>query len=119
VVTRASRSYVPERGHIVVLEFDPSAGHEQQGTRAALVLSPLAFNILGMALACPVTRGGSFARGIAWTVALTGTGLSTDGVVLCNQVRTLDWRQRRARFIEAAPDDIVAEVLARVATLID
>lgn len=83
------------------------------------MLSPEAFNRLGMALACPVTRGGAFARGKAWTVPLTGTGMTTEGVVLCNQVRTLDWKARRARFVEAAPPDLVADVLARVATLIE
>ena len=112
-------SYTPKRGDIVRLDFDPSAGHEQQGTRPALVLSPEAFNRFGMALACPVTRGGAFARGRAWTVTLTGAGLATDGVVLCNQVRTMDWQARRAQFVEAAPAELVGEVLARVATLIE
>lgn len=112
-------SYVPRRGDIIRLDFDPSAGHEQQGTRPALVLSPEAFNRYGMALACPVTRGGAFARGLAWTVPLAGAGLATDGVVLCNQMRTVDWHARRAQFIEAVPADLVADVLARVATLIE
>jgi mRNA interferase ChpB len=112
-------SYVPARGDIVRLDFDPSAGHEQQGTRPALILSPHAFNAFGMALACPITRGGSFARGLAWTVPLAGAGLQTDGVVLCNQVRTVDLKARRAHFIEAAPASITDEVLARVAALID
>lgn len=111
--------YVPKRGDIIRLDFDPSAGHEQQGTRPALVLSPEAFNAFGMALACPVTRGGSFARGQAWTVPLAGASLVTDGLVLCNQVRTLDWKARRAQFIEAVPPELVSDVLARVATLID
>lgn len=113
------QSYIPRRGDIVRLDFDPSAGHEQQGTRPALVLSPQAFNRFGMALACPVTRGGAFARGQAWTVPLAGAGLVTDGVVLCNQLRTVDWKARRAQFIEAVPADLVADVLARVATLIE
>ena len=75
-------SIVPRRGDIIRLDFDPSVGHEQQGTRPALVLSPVAFNRFGMALACPITRGGAFARGQAWTVPLAGAGLATDGVVL-------------------------------------
>lgn len=111
--------YVPRRGDIIRLNFDPSAGTEQQGTRPALVLSPEAFNRLGLALLCPVTRGGNFARGQAWTVSLSGTGLLTDGVVLCNQVKTADWRERSAQFVEAVPEDIIGEVLARVATLIE
>jgi mRNA-degrading endonuclease toxin of MazEF toxin-antitoxin module len=112
-------AYVPRRGDIVRLDVDPSAGHEQQGTRPALVLSPEAFNRFGIALACPVTRGGGFARGLAWTVSLSEAGLQTDGVVLCNQVGTLDWKARRAQFIEAVPPDLIADVLARVATLIE
>lgn len=112
-------TYTPKRGDLIRLDFDPSAGHEQQGTRPALVLSPEAFNRFGMALACPVTRGGAFARGQAWTVPLAGEGLATDGVVLCNQVRTVDWQARRAQFIEAVPADLMADVLARVGTLIE
>jgi mRNA-degrading endonuclease toxin of MazEF toxin-antitoxin module len=101
------------------LDFDLSAGHEQERTRPALVLSPEAFNRFGLALTCPVTRGGAFARGHAWTVALAGAVQATDGVVLCNQVRTVDLKARRAQFIEAAPAELMADVLARVATLIE
>ena len=116
-----SASYVPRRGDIIRLDFDPSAGREPQGTRPALVLvlSPEAFNRFGMALACPVTRGGAFARGQAWTVPLAGTALATDGVVLCSQVRTVGWKARRAQFVEAVPAELIADVLARVATLIE
>ena len=112
-------SYIPKRGDIIRLDFDPSAGHEQQGARPALVLSPEAFNRFGLALACPVTRDGAFARGQKWAVPLAGHELTSDGVVLCNQVRTMDWKARRAGFIEAVPPALVAEVLARVATLIE
>lgn len=93
VTRRAAR--VPSRGDLIRLHFDPSAGHELQATRPALVLSPEAFNRFGLALACPVTRGGAFARGRAWTVPLAGAGLVADGVVLCNQVRTLDLKASR------------------------
>ena len=112
-------SYAPRRGDLIRLDFDPAAGHEQQGTRPALVLSPEAFNRFGLALACPVTRGGAFARGLAWTVPLAGGGLATDGVVLCNQVRTVDWKARRAVFIESVGPELAADVLARLATLIE
>jgi mRNA interferase ChpB len=118
VVTKRA-AWVPSRGDIIRLDFDPSVGTEQQGTRPALVLSPEAFNRFGLALACPVTRGDAFARGHAWTVALAGAGLVTDGVVLCNQMRTVDLKACRAQFIEAVPPELVADVLARVATLIE
>lgn len=118
-MTTRRAPYVPQRGDIVRLDFDPSAGHEQQGTRPVLVLSPEAFNRLGMTLACPITRGGAFARGQAWTVALAGMGLATEGHVLCNQVRTVDWKARRTQFIESVPHELAADALARVATLIE
>lgn len=119
VSTVARRPYVPRRGDVVRLDFDPASGHEQQGTRPALILSPEAFNRFGMALACPITRGGAFARGKAWTVPLSGLGLTTEGVVLCNQLKTLDWQVRRVAFIEAVSGELVADVLARVAVLLE
>jgi mRNA interferase ChpB len=112
-------NFVPQRGDIIRLDFDPSVGHEQQGTRPALVLSPEAFNRFGMALTCPITRGGGFARGLAWTVTLAGTGLTTQGVVLCNQARTVDLKARRAQFIESAPSELITNVLSRFGTLIE
>ncbi len=112
-------AYTPQRGDLIRIDADPSAGHEQQGSRPALVLSPEAFNRFGMALACPVTRGAGVARDLAWTVPLAGAGLVTEGLVLCNQVRTVDWQARRAQFIEAVPAGLVADVLARVGTLIE
>jgi len=116
-VTRSR--YTPRRGDIVWLDFDPTKGHEQQGVRPALILSPEAFNRFGMALVCPITRGGAYARGKAWTVPLAAAGLSTDGVALCNQLRTVDWEARGVKFVEATPLELIAEVLARVATLIE
>ena len=113
------RPWVPRRGDLVRLSFDPTAGHEQQGMRPALILSPEAFNRFGLALVCPVTRGGAFARGRAWAVPLSGPGLQTEGVVLCNQARTVDWQARRATLIEVAPAELVADVLARVAALLE
>ena len=83
------------------------------------MLSPEAFNRFGMALACPITRGGSFARGRAWTGPLAGAGLATDGVALCNQVRTVDCKARRGQLIEAVSAELISDVLARVATLIE
>ena len=114
-----SRKYVPQRGDIVLLTLDPTLGHEQRGTRPALVISPTAFNRFNLAMVCPITHGGNFARGQSWTVPLTGLGLKTDGVVLANQARILDWAERRAKFIETVPDDVAAEVIARVAAILE
>ena len=101
------------------LTFDPASGHEQQGTRPALILSPEAFNRFGLALACPITRGGAFARAKLWAVPLAGSGLATDGVVLCNQAKTLDWKARKVAFVEAVPAELVADVIARFSTLLE
>jgi len=114
-----SRKYVPQRGDIVLLTLDPTLGHEQRGTRPALVISPAAFNRFNLAMVCPITRGGDFARGQSWTVPLMGLGLKTEGVVLANQARILDWVERHAKFIETTPDAIAAEAIARVTAILE
>lgn len=111
--------FTPERGDIIQLSFDPSLGNEQQGHRPALVLSPREFNRFGSALLCPITQGGNFARNNHWAVPLMGTGTETQGVVLCNQVRTVDYKARQARRLESVPDILIEEVLARVITLLE
>ena len=114
-----TRKYVPQRGDIVLLTLDPKLGHEQRGTRPALVISPAAFNRFNLALVCPITRGSDFARGQSWTVPLMGLGLKTAGVVLANQARILDWVERQAKFIETTPDEIAIEVIARVSAILE
>jgi mRNA interferase MazF len=107
--------YVPARGDLVWLQFDPQAGHEQRGRRPALVVSPHAYHAkVGLALLCPVT---SRAKGYPFEVPLPEEGEVT-GVVLADQVKSLDWRVRRAERIEVAPASVVAEVLARIHTLL-
>lgn len=110
------RSYVPERGDLLRISFDPQAGHEQRGWRPALVISPKAYNeASSLALLCPIT---SKAKGYPFEVALPD-GLSIPGVVLADQVRSLDWRARGAQHAGTAPRDVVDDVLARLAPLID
>jgi mRNA interferase ChpB len=109
----------PKRGDIVRISLDPTLGTEQRGTRPALVVSANAFNALGMAMICPITQGGDFSRGKHWTVALAGTGTETQGVVLCNQARIVDWKARQAERVESVPDEITEEVIARLATLLE
>lgn len=110
-----AEGYVPGRGDLVWLQFDPQAGHEQRGRRPALVVSPRAYNAkVGLALFCPVT---SRAKGYPFEVPLPEEG-EVQGVVLADQVKSLDWRVRRAERIEAAPAKVVAEVLARSCTLL-
>jgi mRNA interferase MazF len=109
-----SRSSGPRRGDLVWLQFDPQAGHEQAGRRPALVISHDAYNTkVGLALLCPVT---SAVKGYPFEVALPD-GLPVTGVVLADQVRSLDWRARRAAFIARVPQPILSAVLSRLRTL--
>jgi mRNA interferase ChpB len=113
------RRRIPERGDILHVSLDPTLGHEQQGSRYALVLSPGVFNRFGLALVCPITQGGSFAREHGFAVSLMQAGTQTQGVVLCNQVRMISYQERGARIIEQAPAFLVDDVIARVQTLLE
>lgn len=110
---------VPDRGDILHLDLDPTFGREQQGQRYVLVLTVAEFNRFGLALVAPVTQGGQFARENGFTVSMMGVGGKTQGVVLCNQVRMLDFKQRGGKIIETAPVMIIEDVLARVRALLD
>jgi mRNA interferase MazF len=115
MVTRRRGSYVPDRGDLIWLSFDPQAGHEQAGRRPGLVLSPVLYNRRsGLALVCPVT---SQIKGYPFEVTLP-QGLSLSGVVLADHVRSLDWRARRAEFAEQCSPDLVHEVAARITPLL-
>lgn len=107
-----------DRGDIYLVSLDPTAGHEQQGRRPVLVVTPAAFNrITGTPVVVPITTGGNFARTRGFAVSLSGTGMQTTGIVRCDQPRILDLSARNAQRLERAPDHIVDEVLARLAPL--
>ncbi len=109
-----------ERGDIYLVSLDPSAGHEQQGKRPVLLISPGKFNRLtGVPIVLPITTGGSFARTAGFAVSLTGTGTRTTGVVRCDQPRALDLRARGGKRLEAVPSQIVDEVLSKVSSLFE
>ena len=109
-----------ERGDIYLVSLDPSAGHEQQGKRPVLVVSPGKFNRLtGVPIVLPITTGGSFARTAGFAVSLMGAGTQTIGVVRCDQPRSLDLRARGAKKLETAPHHIVDEVLAKIGSLFE
>lgn len=108
-------SYVPRRGDIVWLTFNPQAGHEQAGRRPAVVLSPLAYNAkVGLALLCPIT---SAIKGYPFEVNLPH-GLPISGVILADQVKSLDWQARAVEFICALPDAATREVLQKLGLLL-
>lgn len=108
------------RADIVRLNLNPTAGREQQGDfRPALIISPAAFNVSGLALIAPITQGGDFARYAGFAVPLSGSGTETQGVVLCNQIRTVDLEARGAKRVESVPDVVMDDVLARIQALIE
>ena len=110
-----SDSYCPKRGDIVWLTFTPQAGHEQAGHRPALILSPESYNKkVGLALVCPITAQ---VKGYPFEVPIP-TGLAVSGVVLADQVKSLDWKARRARFCCTVPAVTISEVLRKLAPLI-
>ncbi len=108
------KEYVPDRGDVVWLLFDKTRGHEQRGRRPALVLSPYSYNrTVGLAVVCPVT---SVFRGYFFAVEIHGN--KVHGSVLADQVQSMAWKERKARLIEIAPGDTLAEVTKRLGTLI-
>ena len=107
-----------QRGDIVRVGLNPTEGHEQQGDfRPCLVISPVEFNRLGTAFVAPITQGGGFARVQGFAVTLTET--ATQGVVLVNAVRSLDLQARRAKRVETVPEEIIDDVLARLAAILE
>jgi len=107
--------YIPQRGDIVWISLTPQAGHEQAGRRPALVLSPGAYNgKVGLAILCPIT---SQVKGYPFEVPVPA-GLPIGGVVLADQVKSLDWRARKAERICALPARVVAELLQKLGTLL-
>jgi mRNA interferase ChpB len=109
-----------ERGDIYLVSLDPAAGHEQQGKRPVLVISPGKFNrVTGVPIILPVTTGGNFARTAGFAVSLMGAGTKTTGVVRCDQPRALDLRARGAKRLESIPEHVVDEVLSKVSPLFE
>lgn len=107
--------YIPQRGDFILLKFDPQAGHEQMGTRPALIVSHSSFNKkLGFIFACPVSntkRKNPFYISIPESKSITG-------VIMVDQLRSLDYRARKAKFICKCPDEIFQEVLMRIKPII-
>ena len=110
-----SKKYLPDRGDAVWLNFSPKAGHEQSGRRPAVVVSHKSYNKkVGLGLFCPVT---SQIKGYPFEVRITA-GMSISGVVLSDQVKSLDWRVRDAQFICRLPVSTINEILKKLSTLL-
>jgi len=108
------KRYIPDRGDIVWLDFDPQVGHEQAGHRPAFVISPLTYNQRSnLALICPIT---SKTKGWKFEVELLDA--KTKGFILADQIKSLDWNARRIKFIEKASDNVVDEVLSKIEALL-
>ena len=111
-----ARRYVPARGDAIWITLNPQAGHEQAGRRPALVLSPASYNgKVGLAILCPVT---SQIKGYPFEVSIPSRSKLT-GVVLADQVKSLDWRVRKAEFICKLPRETTIEVMEKLGTLTD
>ena len=111
--------WTPARGDIVHLQFDPASGQEMKGPHFGLVVSAKAFNGRGLAMVCPISQGGAAAaRTYGTVVTLMGSGTDTQGAVHCHQLKSLDWRVRKAKFKEAVPDVIIDDLAARIEAIL-
>lgn len=105
-----------KRGDIYLVSLDPTFGHEQQGRRPVLVISPTEFNeATRLPVVLPITRGGEFARRIRFAVPIAG--IRTTGLVRCDQPRVIDIEARGGKRVDSIPPKILDEVLARTITL--
>jgi mRNA interferase MazF len=109
------KNYVPEKGDIVWLDFDPKAGHAQKGRRPALVISQMSYNEkVGSGIVCPIT---SKEKGYPFEVKVEGKNIS--GCVLSDQVKSLDWKIRNVEFIEKASAEVIEKVVEIIKVIIE
>lgn len=109
-------AYVPDRGDVVWISLNPQVGHEQAGRRPAVVVSPRSYNgKVGLGLFCPIT---SQVKGYPFEVALPA-GLPVSGVILADQVKSLDWRSHQAELATRLPANTSAEVVGKIAALLE
>ncbi len=109
-------SFVPDRGDVVWINLDPQAGHEQAGVRPVLVLSPAAYNgRVGLMVCCPITTQ---PKGYPFEV-LIKNNLKVSGVILADQVKSLDWKIRGAKKKGRVSEDELSETLNKLKAVID
>lgn len=108
------KKYIPEKGDVVWVNFNPLVGHEQASKRPALVISPREYNKkTNLALMCPITTR---VKGYPFEVALKGGEI--EGVVIADQVKSLDWVARRVRFVERVSVRVLDEVVTKIIVLL-
>ena len=108
----------PDRGDIYHIDLEPTRGREQRGRRYVFVVSPAEHNRRGLVIALPISQGHTLARSAGFASTLMGSGMQTQGVVICDQPRTLDFSVRGARLVETAPVAVIDDVLSRLAPLV-
>lgn len=110
----------PDVGDILHLSFDPASGREMKGDHFCIVLTPRAFNVrFGLAWTCPITTGSQeLARGLT-AVTLMGTGLKVSGIVLCHQIKALDWSARKATRIDRLKGPVLDQIQDICTAIID
>ncbi|OGU55054.1 MAG: mRNA-degrading endonuclease [Ignavibacteria bacterium RBG_13_36_8] len=109
------KQYVPQRGDLVWLNFNPQAGYEQSGKRPAVVLSPIDYNKkVGLIICCPIT---SQSKGYPFEVEIP-VGVKISGVILADQVKSMDCEIREVEFIDKLPHEILNEVIQKLAVLL-
>jgi mRNA interferase MazF len=107
--------YIPERGEVVYLDFDPQAGREQKGRRPALVLSPIAYNRrASLCIVCPITNQ---VKGYPFEVVIPA-GFKVAGVILADQAKSLDWQARSVSFFDRLSQPVLDDVLAKLDVLL-
>ena len=111
-------SRAPARGDVYHVDLEPTKGKVQRGKRFVLVLSPAEHNGKGLVIVLPISQGHTLARSAGYASTLMGAGLNTQGVVICDQPRTIDFAVRGARYVESVPAHVVDDVMSRIAPLV-
>ncbi len=110
--------YVPQRGDIVYLDFNPQTGNEQRGRRPAIVLSRWEYNQMGLALFVPITSGVGLPATKGWKVCIDGGNDKVVGHALCDQVKSLDWKQRNIKKQTTLHPDYIEDIIRRITSLL-
>ena len=108
--------YIPNRGDIVWIDFNPTKGHEQAGHRPAFIVSSIKFNLASnLAFLCPITQQ---IKGFSFEVPFTSEKEKITGAILVHHLRSVDWKFRTVTYADKANDDVINEVLSKLKAII-